>query len=45
MRQRLTEIGGDCRIESNPGEETEVRFILPLMQVANGKEASESSKA
>jgi signal transduction histidine kinase len=45
MRQRLTEIGGDCRIESNPGEETEVRFILPLMQVANGKEASDASKA
>ena len=45
MRQRLTEIGGDCRIESSPGGETEVRFILPLLHVANGKEASDASKA
>jgi ligand-binding sensor domain-containing protein/signal transduction histidine kinase len=30
MRQRLTDIGGDCSIKSAPGGETTVRFILPL---------------
>ena len=30
MRQRLTEIGGDCSIKSEPDGGTAVRFILPL---------------
>ncbi len=30
MRRRLTDIGGDCSVDSEPGEQTTVRFILPL---------------
>jgi signal transduction histidine kinase len=30
MRQRLADIGGDCRIEFAPGQGTTIRFILPL---------------
>lgn len=30
MRQRMAEIGGDCRIESRSGQGTHVRFIFPL---------------
>jgi ligand-binding sensor domain-containing protein/signal transduction histidine kinase len=30
MRQRLTEIGGDCSVKSEPGGGTSIRFILPL---------------
>jgi ligand-binding sensor domain-containing protein/signal transduction histidine kinase len=37
MRQRLTEIGGDCSVKSKPGGETVVGFSLPLHHVANGK--------
>lgn len=33
MRQRLTDLGGACRVESEPGEGTTVRFIFSL----NGK--------
>jgi ligand-binding sensor domain-containing protein/signal transduction histidine kinase len=32
MRQRLTDIGGDCAVASVPGEGTTIRFILPLPQ-------------
>jgi ligand-binding sensor domain-containing protein/signal transduction histidine kinase len=32
MRQRLTDIGGDCSIKSEPGKGTTVRFILPLQK-------------
>lgn len=30
MRQRLTDIGGDCSIKSEPGKGTTIHFILPL---------------
>ncbi|MDB6018256.1 MAG: putative two-component system sensor kinase [Pedosphaera sp.] len=30
MRRRLTDMRGDCRIESSPGHGTVIRFILPL---------------
>jgi signal transduction histidine kinase len=30
MRERMKEVGGDCRIESRPGEGTRVVFELPL---------------
>jgi ligand-binding sensor domain-containing protein/signal transduction histidine kinase len=30
MRQRLTEIGGDCSIKSKSGVGTTIRFVLPL---------------
>jgi ligand-binding sensor domain-containing protein/signal transduction histidine kinase len=30
MRRRLIDIGGDCSVNSEPGGETTVRFILPL---------------
>jgi ligand-binding sensor domain-containing protein/signal transduction histidine kinase len=30
MRQRLTDIGGDCSVASEPGAGTTIRFILPL---------------
>jgi ligand-binding sensor domain-containing protein/signal transduction histidine kinase len=32
MRQRLTEIGGDCSVESEQGGGTTVRFVLPLVR-------------
>jgi len=32
MRQRLTEIGGHCAIESRPGEGTQVIFSLPVRE-------------
>ncbi len=38
MRQRLTEIGGDCSIKSEPGNGTTVRFSLPLTP-ANSEKA------
>jgi signal transduction histidine kinase len=30
MKQRLAEIGGQCFIDSKPGQGTTVRFVLPL---------------
>jgi ligand-binding sensor domain-containing protein/signal transduction histidine kinase len=30
MRQRLTDVGGDCFVKSEPGAGTTIRFILPL---------------
>ena len=30
MRQRLADVGGKCEIESQPGQSTEVRLIVPL---------------
>jgi signal transduction histidine kinase len=30
MRQRLSDIGGDCSVNSDPGEGTTIRFSLPL---------------
>jgi signal transduction histidine kinase len=36
MRQRLTEIGGRCGIESRPGEGARVTFSLPVRERAKG---------
>jgi signal transduction histidine kinase len=36
MRQRMADIGGDCRIESQPGQGTRVQFTFPL----NGNKSS-----
>lgn len=33
MRQRLAEIGGDCRIQSRPGAGTTITVELPLTQI------------
>jgi signal transduction histidine kinase len=30
MRERLTEVGGYCQIESQPGHGATVRFIIPM---------------
>ena len=30
MAQRLTDIGGCCRVESNPGQGTTIRFVVPV---------------
>jgi len=30
MCQRLTDIGGNCLIESTPGQGTKIRFVVPL---------------
>jgi signal transduction histidine kinase len=30
MRQRLVEIGGECKIESHPGKGTVITVELPL---------------
>ena len=30
MRRRLADIGGDCRIESTPGQGTNIRFVISL---------------
>jgi ligand-binding sensor domain-containing protein/signal transduction histidine kinase len=30
MRERLAEVGGHCRVESQPGAGTAVRFIVPM---------------
>jgi len=30
MAQRLTDIGGRCRVESNPGQGTTIRFTVPV---------------
>ena len=30
MRQRLTDIGGHCQVESRPGQGTTIRFVVPL---------------
>jgi ligand-binding sensor domain-containing protein/signal transduction histidine kinase len=38
MRRRLTDIGGDCSLKSEPGAGTTVRFILPLERGGLGKE-------
>ncbi|HEV2210361.1 MAG TPA: two-component regulator propeller domain-containing protein [Verrucomicrobiae bacterium] len=35
MRRRLRELGGDCLLQSRPGEGTTVRFVLPLNQVVS----------
>ncbi|MFO1478106.1 MAG: two-component regulator propeller domain-containing protein [Verrucomicrobiota bacterium] len=32
MRQRLTEIGGHCSMESTPGQGTRIRFVISLKQ-------------
>jgi ligand-binding sensor domain-containing protein/signal transduction histidine kinase len=37
MSQRLTDIGGDCAVTSEPGGGTTVRFILPLAQAVLAK--------
>jgi signal transduction histidine kinase len=37
MRQRLTDIGGDCLVRSVPGEGTTIRFILPLEKAGEEK--------
>lgn len=36
MRVRLTDIGGDCSVQSEPGSGTTIRFVLPLQR--NGME-------
>ena len=30
MAQRLTDIGGCCRVESDPGRGTTIRFVVPV---------------
>jgi ligand-binding sensor domain-containing protein/signal transduction histidine kinase len=32
MRQRLAEVGGDCVLESQPGQGTRLRFTVPLRE-------------
>jgi signal transduction histidine kinase len=39
MRQRLTQIGGDCSVKSEPGGGTVIRFVLPLAQAGLRKAA------
>jgi signal transduction histidine kinase len=34
MRQRLREIGGSCEIQSQPGQGTQVTFLLPMKVAA-----------
>jgi ligand-binding sensor domain-containing protein/signal transduction histidine kinase len=34
MRQRLADIGGECRIESTPGRGTSIRFVIALNRSA-----------
>ena len=35
MCRRLTDIGGNCLIESTPGQRTKIRFIVPLNLITN----------
>lgn len=39
MRQRLSKIGGECSVKSEPGGGTTVRFVLPLERDGVGKAA------
>jgi signal transduction histidine kinase len=37
MRKRLDDIGGQCSIDSSPGQGTNVKFVIPLNSFINGK--------
>jgi ligand-binding sensor domain-containing protein/signal transduction histidine kinase len=36
MRKRLADIGGQCSIDSSPGQGTNIRFVIPLNSFNNG---------
>jgi signal transduction histidine kinase len=36
MRKRLAEIGGQCSIDSSPGQGTNIKFVIPLNSFTNG---------
>ncbi|HXC37157.1 MAG TPA: two-component regulator propeller domain-containing protein [Candidatus Acidoferrales bacterium] len=39
MKQRLSDIGGRCSIQSKPGNGTVVQFVLPLVRLKNEKDS------
>jgi signal transduction histidine kinase len=37
MRKRLADLGGQCSIDSSPGQGTNIKFVIPLNSFINGR--------